>query len=230
MLARFRPRRPSHGTVVAYLALFVALGGTTYAAATIGSNSIKNNAVLSRHIKDGEVKNPDLGANSVGGGKVIDNSLTGADIDQASLDLATEPWHDVGSDPGDAVPFRATSRCHWQNFEAGTFNAAAFTRDRSGFVHLKGLVNAVSKGVADQACGASGGVVDYYIFILPPGYRPAQQEVHATLSNHVLGRVNVFGSGAISFEFPTTWSDAHQWIVLDGISFRCAPSGADGCP
>ena len=29
---RSRSRRPSHGTVVAYLALFVALGGTTYAA------------------------------------------------------------------------------------------------------------------------------------------------------------------------------------------------------
>lgn len=37
MLAHFRPRRPSHGTVVAYLALFVALGGTGYAAS--GANS-----------------------------------------------------------------------------------------------------------------------------------------------------------------------------------------------
>src|SRR2546423_6478788 len=60
MLARFRPRRPSHGTVVAYVALFVALGGTTYAAATIGSGDIKKNAVLSRHIKDGEVRSGDL--------------------------------------------------------------------------------------------------------------------------------------------------------------------------
>jgi hypothetical protein len=60
MLARFRSHRPSHGTVVAYLALFVALGGTTYAAATVGAGNIKNNAVRSRHIKDGQVNREDL--------------------------------------------------------------------------------------------------------------------------------------------------------------------------
>src|SRR5436189_2831199 len=32
MRQKFQSRRPSHSTVVAYLALFVALGGTTYAA------------------------------------------------------------------------------------------------------------------------------------------------------------------------------------------------------
>ena len=39
MRSRFRP---SHGTVVAYLALFVALGGTTYAAT--GGNFILGKA------------------------------------------------------------------------------------------------------------------------------------------------------------------------------------------
>jgi hypothetical protein len=220
MLRKLRPR--SAYDVIALLALFVALGGTAWAVAA--------NSVGTAQLKNGAVTNPKLAANSVGGAKVIDNSLTGADINQSSLGLAAEPWHNVGNGPGDAVQFRLTARCHWQNFDAGTFNAAAFTRDRSGFVHLKGLVKAVSKGVGDQACGASNGIADYYIFFLPPGYAPAQQEVHATLSNHVLGRVNVFADGGVSFEFPTTWSDAHQWIVLDGISFRCAPSGADGCP
>jgi hypothetical protein len=85
MLARLHLRRPSHGTVVAYLALFVALGGSAYAAATIGPSNIKNDAVRSRHIKDGAVKNPDLGANSVGTGKVLDNTLTGADINELTL-------------------------------------------------------------------------------------------------------------------------------------------------
>jgi hypothetical protein len=66
--------------LVAYLALFVALGGTTYAAATIGASNIKNDAVRSRHIKDGQVKNADLGTNSVGTGKVIDGSLLKQDF------------------------------------------------------------------------------------------------------------------------------------------------------
>ena len=38
MLRRFR--RPSHATVVAYLALFIALGGASYAAATLPAGSV----------------------------------------------------------------------------------------------------------------------------------------------------------------------------------------------
>jgi hypothetical protein len=46
--------------LVGYLALFVALGGTTYAAATIGAGDIKTGAVRTRQIKDGEVLPEDL--------------------------------------------------------------------------------------------------------------------------------------------------------------------------
>jgi hypothetical protein len=45
---------------VGYVALFVALGGSAYATATIGANNIKNDAVRSRHIKDGAVKAADI--------------------------------------------------------------------------------------------------------------------------------------------------------------------------
>ena len=57
---RSKLRRPSHATVVAYVALFVALGGTGYAAATIGANDIKDDAVRTRHIKNGAVSLPKL--------------------------------------------------------------------------------------------------------------------------------------------------------------------------
>jgi hypothetical protein len=57
MLQRIRDRRPTHGTVVAYLALFVALAtGGAYAAGQIGAGDIKDNAVHSKHIKNGQVK------------------------------------------------------------------------------------------------------------------------------------------------------------------------------
>ena len=101
MLSKLLSRRPSHATVVAYLALFVALGGTTYAAATIGAGDIKNDAVRSRHIKNGQVKNPDLAPNSVGGGKVINNSLTGADVNEGTLGrvpLAANAQHAAAAD------------------------------------------------------------------------------------------------------------------------------------
>jgi hypothetical protein len=46
---------PRHPTVVAYLALFVALGGSSYAAVQLSRNSVK-----SKHIANGQVKRADL--------------------------------------------------------------------------------------------------------------------------------------------------------------------------
>jgi hypothetical protein len=74
------------------------------------------------------------------------------------------------------------------------------------------------------------------IFTLPPGYRSAKRDVHVTLTNSKLGRVSVdgpdlgLGGGAVLVETPSTIFDAQEWVSLDGISFRCAPSGQDGCP
>lgn len=96
-------RRPSHGTVIAYLALFVALAtGSAWAAATVGSNDIKNNAIKSRHIDSRQVHGPDIGTNAVGSAKlandstpralkgidVADESLTGTDVQNSSLSNA----------------------------------------------------------------------------------------------------------------------------------------------
>ena len=53
-------RVPSHSTVVAYLALFVALGGTTYAATRIGSKEIKDNSIQSRDIKNRAIALTDI--------------------------------------------------------------------------------------------------------------------------------------------------------------------------
>jgi hypothetical protein len=41
----------TYANVIATLAMFVALGGSTYAVATIGADDIKRNAVRSKHIK-----------------------------------------------------------------------------------------------------------------------------------------------------------------------------------
>lgn len=58
MLRRFRAH--FRHQFVGYLALFIALGGTTYAATTVGAGNIKSNAIRTRHIKNGEVNPEDL--------------------------------------------------------------------------------------------------------------------------------------------------------------------------
>jgi hypothetical protein len=59
-----------HGTAVAYLALFAALGGSAYAAATITGKNIKDGTITGR-----DVKNASLGKNKLSATAV--SSLTG---------------------------------------------------------------------------------------------------------------------------------------------------------
>jgi hypothetical protein len=56
--------RLSYANVVATLALFIALGGTSYAAATIGSGNIKDNSIRSRDIHNGTIAPKDLNASA----------------------------------------------------------------------------------------------------------------------------------------------------------------------
>ena len=78
-------RGPSHATVVAYLALFVALGGTAIAASQIGSKDIKRDAVKSKQIDAAAVRKNELKDDAVRGEKVQDDTLTGDDLDEATL-------------------------------------------------------------------------------------------------------------------------------------------------
>jgi hypothetical protein len=65
--------------VLGFIAIFLALCGVGVAA------GLRKDSVKSKHIKDGQVQNVDLGADAVDSAKVANNSLTGADIDESSL-------------------------------------------------------------------------------------------------------------------------------------------------
>jgi hypothetical protein len=74
-MSRIASRRPSAALVVACLALFVALGGVGYAAATIGSAAIVDNSIKSKDIRDNGLRGKDVRA----------DTLKGADVDESSL-------------------------------------------------------------------------------------------------------------------------------------------------
>jgi hypothetical protein len=94
--------RPSPPMAVSLLALFIALGTAGYAANTIGSSDIIDEAILSQDLKDGEVRTTELAdtavtlaklaPNAVGPWNVINNSLTSLDLkgadSLASISLA----------------------------------------------------------------------------------------------------------------------------------------------
>lgn len=55
----------ARANLVAYAALFVALGGTAYAAATVGSKQIENNSVKSADLKNNGVRGKDIRESSL---------------------------------------------------------------------------------------------------------------------------------------------------------------------
>jgi hypothetical protein len=55
-----RRRRPSASMIVALLALFVALGGSSYAAVRITSTQIADNSIRSRDIHDNDLRSVDI--------------------------------------------------------------------------------------------------------------------------------------------------------------------------
>ncbi|NLT05162.1 MAG: hypothetical protein GXY03_02510 [Solirubrobacterales bacterium] len=103
-----RVRRPRHATIVAYLALFVALGGTSYAAinlpkgsvgtpqlkkGAVSAHKLKQGAVTARKLRRGAVLNRNIRRRAITGTAIRHNTLTGSQIDESTL--ATVPHADM---------------------------------------------------------------------------------------------------------------------------------------
>src|SRR5688572_1321360 len=77
--------------VVGYVALFIALGGVTYAAGlaedSVKSKQIKTGAVRSDEAKDNSLTGSDVADRSITGVDVAGDSLTGAEVAESTLNL-----------------------------------------------------------------------------------------------------------------------------------------------
>ena len=124
MLGRVRPRL-NHATVVAYLALFVALGGSSYAAVQLSKGQVKGkhlakNAVTTKKVKDGTLLGRDFkegqlpaGAQGPAGlqgpqGEIGPTGETGPEGETGAQGPAGDPASFAVSDPltktSDATP------------------------------------------------------------------------------------------------------------------------------
>jgi hypothetical protein len=102
----------------------------------------------------------------------------------------------------------------WGDLSPNINNPVGYHRDPQGFVQLRGVA---------IKCNSAGNTV----FTLPAGFRPDRQQVMVASFSTGSGRVNIDPSGAVA---PDVVVPANTWVSLDGMRFRCAPSGPDGCP
>jgi hypothetical protein len=77
--------RPTYANVVATLALVFALGGTAYAAATVGTADIQDGAVTTPKLANEAVSNAKLAPGSVNAGSLGSNAVTSTKIAASSV-------------------------------------------------------------------------------------------------------------------------------------------------
>ena len=111
--------RLSYANVMATVAVFIALGGTSYAISklpknSVGTKQLKKNAVATSKIKNEAITVDKIKKEAITGEKVKAGSLTGAQINASTLGTVphadsaktatvanslppAEPWHKVGT-------------------------------------------------------------------------------------------------------------------------------------
>lgn len=85
--------RPSPAMVVALVALFAALGGSAYAASSIGTKQIKNGAITAAKLKK----------EAVTGVKIKDGAISGAKLNLAQLGTVPSAVHAARADRADTA-------------------------------------------------------------------------------------------------------------------------------
>jgi hypothetical protein len=79
-MRKLRRCRPSPAMIVASVALFLAIGGISWAAATIGTKDIKNGAVTKRKLHKNAVTNGKIKNAAVTGSKIKNHVVNGSKL------------------------------------------------------------------------------------------------------------------------------------------------------
>ena len=87
-MSKIGSKRPSPALVISLIALFVALGGSAYAAKKIGGKEIKANAITTGKIKK----------NAVTTAKIKNNAVTGNKINEGTLGAVPNATHATTAD------------------------------------------------------------------------------------------------------------------------------------
>jgi hypothetical protein len=160
MLGRLH-RHLTYANVVATVALFVALGGSSYAAIKLGKNSVRSQNIAPR-----QVKRSDIGTGAVTSAKIEDYSLLPRDL--KDNEAFRGPKGDKGDPGGTNLKVRATA-----GTDRVTANCAPGEVATGGGAHsVDGFVDASAPASHPDAIFVPDGI-SYQ------GYTPTSWTAHA---------------------------------------------------
>jgi hypothetical protein len=172
-MSRIWGKRPSPALLISMLALFVALGGSAYAATKIGTKNIKANAITAGKIKK----------NAVTSAKIKKEAVTGSKIKESTL--GPVPNATNATNAVNATNFsryftsglvRASAGQNVALYNVGPFSMVGHCKDTGG-----GNVEAVTILTTNQAKSAMASYEDdYYEFEFDPG---DEAEVGSSVNN-----------------------------------------------
>ena len=214
--------RLSYANVMATIAVFIALGGASYAATqlprnSVGTKQLKAGAVTAQKVKKHSLVADDFapGEISVGTqGPKGDSGPSGASI-PVTADQLDIPATYVSAGLADGSPGCGSNQ-GFVNWKPESYERVGYHRGPDGIVHLRGTA---------AQCYPDNGI----IFTLPPGYRPSGRSVFVVPEPEAYEggpQVSIGADGVVEASVPNT----EYRVSLEGISFRCGPAGGAGCP
>jgi hypothetical protein len=150
-------RTPSHGTVIAYLALFVALSGTAFALqkGSVGTKALKKQAVKTGKVGDGAITDKKLAAGSVTSPKLGIGAVGSSQLASGAVPNSRLASGAVGTGKlaNGAVtsPKLAPNSVTGEKVLAGSFRVGDIARDVQTVTYSPGVV-------AADDCSASSGI------------------------------------------------------------------------
>jgi hypothetical protein len=193
--------------VISLIALFVALGGTGYAALKVSGKNVKNRSLTGKDVK----------RNSLGGSEIKEARLSevrrakragsAATADRAASADSLGGRAASSFAPAGTPPFQALQLLTpWQ--QVATYSPVGFWEEPQGIIHLQGVV--------------SGTLIGSTMFVLPPGARPRTSRRLPTTcqTSSDSGVVEITPNG----EAKPLYGGCNPSIIhLDGMEFRTAP-------
>jgi hypothetical protein len=153
-------RRPTPATILAALALFVALGGSVYAAARINGATIRPNSLPGNRVVVGSLPPNRLREGSIPGNRLAPGSVTGTQVNSSTLGTVPSAVHAETADSAHdaATALRAESAGNAERLGGRRAACTGGTEEFAGACWQKlDSETAATAPTAAASCAAQGG-------------------------------------------------------------------------